>query len=382
MGASSEMTLRSQDVALTTVDPDQTLKASKALLAFIKKQKETSDKKDLLEDESGSETPIWLTLTTKRFISDTQRLKPHKIAVPHKLANNPEMTICLISASPQRHYKNLVASSEFPEEWRKRITRVIDLTKLSAKYKQFENQRKLFSEHDVFLGDARIISRLPKVLGKTFYKNTAKRPIPVDLESKAKVDGKRVKPAKGGEAVNSCTPAELAAEVEKAVGAALVNLSPSTNTAVRVANASFTAEQIAENAAAVANALVAKLVPQSWKNVRSIYLKGPNTAALPVWLTDELWLEEKDIVADDSEEAKRLLPSQKANVGKKRKSLDGATEEEEGEAAEPVAKKAKKGKKAVAAKAEATEDKLDKEISERKAKLKKQKAAAKKAVDV
>ena len=96
MGASSEMTLRSQDAALTTVDPDQTLKASKALLAFIKKQKETSDKKDLLEDESGSETPIWLTLTTKRFISDTQRLKPHKIAVPHKLANDPEMTICLI----------------------------------------------------------------------------------------------------------------------------------------------------------------------------------------------------------------------------------------------------------------------------------------------
>ena len=96
MGASSEMTLRSQDAALTTVDPDQTLKASKALLAFIKKQKETSDKKDLLEDETGSETPIWLTLTTKRFISDTQRLKPHKIAVPHKLATDPDMTICLI----------------------------------------------------------------------------------------------------------------------------------------------------------------------------------------------------------------------------------------------------------------------------------------------
>lgn len=211
---------------------------------------------------------------------------------------------------------------------------------------------------------------------------------------------------------NSCTPAEMAAEVEKAVGAALVNLSPSTNTAVRVANASFTAEQVAENAAAVANALVAKLVPQSWKNVRSIYLKGPDTAvsfsvvsplppcravpcflfatrktdpvdyqALPVWLTEELSLEEKDVVGDDSEEARRLLTSQKANVGKKRKSLNGAAEEEE-EAAEPVAKKAKKGKKAAAAKTEAVEDKLEKEISERKAKLKKQKAAAKKAVDV
>lgn len=47
-----------------------------------------------------------------------------------------------------------------------------------------------------------------------------------------------------------------------------------------------------------------------------------------------------------------------------------------------MAKKAKKGKKAAAAKTEVVEDKLEKEISERKAKLKKQKAAAKKAVDV
>lgn len=47
-----------------------------------------------------------------------------------------------------------------------------------------------------------------------------------------------------------------------------------------------------------------------------------------------------------------------------------------------MTKKAKKGKKAAATKAEVGEDKLEKEIAERKAKLKKQKAAAKKAVDV
>jgi ribosome biogenesis protein UTP30 len=106
-----------------------------------------------------------------------------------------------------------------------------------------------------------------------------------------------------------------------------------------------------------------------------MYLKGSETVALPLYMADELWLDgEKDIVTNEAEEAKALI-SEKANIGKKRKSLDGPVEE-----ATPATKKAKKGKsKAVP---ESDDAKLDKEIAERKAKLKKQKAAAKKAVDV
>lgn len=276
---------------------------------------------------------------------------------------------------------SLVASEEFPEEWRKRITRVIDVGKLQAKFKQYEEQRKLYAEHDVFLGDARIINRLPKVLGKTFYKTTAKRPIPVNLESrnKPKVDGKKVKKAKGDNTVNACTPAELAAEVEKAVGAALVHLTPSTNTAVRIGYAGWKAEEIAANARAVADVLVEKYVPQKDKNVRSFYLKGPETVALPIYLADELWVDgEKDILANGSEEAKALAKTEKANIGKKRKSLDGPAEEE----AAPAPKKAKKTAAKGKLLPEKDDGKLDKEIADRKTKLKKQKAAAKKAVDV
>ncbi|KAK7957154.1 electron transfer flavoprotein alpha-subunit [Apiospora aurea] len=376
MAPAKDMVLRSDSQVVAPVSPEQTLKASKALLVHMKKATKdkaaSATKKNLLEDDesAANETPIWMTVTTKRHITDNNRLKPHKITVPHKLATDPELSICLISASPQRAYKNLVASEEFPEEWRKRIDRIIDLTKLTAKYKRYEEQRKLFAEHDIFLGDSRIINRLPKALGKVFYKSTAKRPIPVDLQSR---DEKKSKKVKGDVSVNTCTAAEMAAEIEKSVGAVQVHLSPSTNTAVRIGYASWTAEQIAANAEAVANELVKKLIPQQWKNVKSIYIKGPESAALPIWLTDELWLEEKDVVADDSEEAKALMAPEKANVGKKRKSLDGAAEP-----AEP--KKAKKGKLSV--KAETAGDDLDKEIAERKSKLKKQKAAAKKAVDV
>ncbi|EGR44846.1 uncharacterized protein TRIREDRAFT_52248, partial [Trichoderma reesei QM6a] len=371
--------------AAVTIDHAQTLKASKALLAHIKKaakeKAEASSKRNLLEDDDGdSEKTIWLTLTTKRHISDKSRLQPGKIPLPHSLNASPETTVCLITADPQRAYKNIVASDEFPAELRKKVTRVIDVTKLKAKYSQYEAQRKLFSEHDVFLGDDRIINRLPKILGKTFYKTTLKRPVPVVLKPKArKVDGKRAKPQKKEGEVNAGSPAEIAKEIEKALGSALVSLSPSTNTAVRVGFSDWTAEQLAANVEAVAGTIVDKWVPQQWRNVKGIYIKGPETAALPIWLTDELWLDGKDVIADAEGEARALKAAEKANIGKKRKTVDG---EEQAEA--PAAKKAKKATKedkASAAKAESNDDKLDKQISDRKLRLRKAKATAQKAAE-
>ncbi|KHN98427.1 electron transfer flavoprotein alpha-subunit [Metarhizium album ARSEF 1941] len=360
----------------------QTLKASKALLAHIKKAaKETSDKatkRNLYQDDDDDDgdTPVWLTLTTKRHIADKARLQPGKIPVPHSLNTDENSTICAITADPQRAYKNIIGSDEFPAELSKRITRVIDFGKLKAKYGQYEAQRKLFSEHDIFLADDRIINRLPKVLGKTFYKTTAKRPIPVVFSAKRpKVDGKRAKRQKTNKDdkshINAGTAAEIAKEIQKALGSALVSLSPTTNTAVRIGYANWTPEQIADNVDAVVTGLVGKWVPQKWRNVRSIYIKGPDTAALPIWLTDELWVDDKDVVADQEAEA---TGAEKANVGKKRKSLDAGAEPE---SAAPK----KRAKKQDRLNAESNDDKLDKQITERKARLKKQKAAAKKAMD-
>jgi ribosome biogenesis protein UTP30 len=101
--------------------------------------------------------------------------------------------------------------------------------------------------------------------------------------------------------------------------------------------------------------------------------------ALPIYLTDELWVDkEKDIVGD--EEAKAL--KEKANVGKKRKSLEGAAETEEAETISKKSRKVKSAKVAKVAKApESNDTNLDAEIAERKAALKKQKKAAKKAVE-
>ncbi|KAI1421640.1 electron transfer flavoprotein alpha-subunit [Xylaria sp. FL1777] len=400
--ASSQVTLRS-DSAASLLEPEKTLRASKALVSHLKSEAEkkaaNASKKELLadDDDAGSlgETPVFVTFTTKRHLTESRNLKPTKIATPFPIETDPEKGICLIVADPQRHYKNLVADPEFPADLRKNVSRIIDFGKLKKKYSSYEKQRALYAEHDIFLGDTRIINRLPGLLGKTFYKSQKKRPIPIEIQAHIpkvrnqmgtcqfeyrlinpyeQSAGKRVKPAKGE--VNSCTAVQLAGEINRAVAAALVNLSPSTNHAVKIGYASWKAEELAANADKVVSIMVNKLVPGGRKNVRSIYLKGPETVALPIYLTDELWVDkEKDVVGDDSEAAKALLAGEKANIGKKRKSLEGATGE-----TEPAPKKSKKAKPAKVL--ESNDDKLDKEIADRKAALKKQKKAAKKALNV
>lgn len=362
----------------------QALKASKALLAHIKKTAKenaaSATKKNILDvadDEksvSVAETPIWLTVTTKRHIHDTKKLQPGKIVLPHPLNDDPESTICLLVPEPQRHYKNVVASEEFPEALRKRITRVIDLKHLTAKFKQYEAQRKLFAEHDIFLGDDRIINRLPKALGKTFYKSTTKRPIPVVFQTrKPRENGKSVKRTKKDPEEISCRPpSEVAAEIQKAIGAALVHLTPSTNTAVKVGFASMEPRALSDNIVKAADEMANKYVPKKKNGIKSIFVKGPETVALPIWQDDELWLDgEADVIANGSELAKSIeAKKEQANVGKKRKSTEAAEEEE------PKAKKAKND-----ALPASNDDKLNKQIAERKSKLRSAKNKAKTAMD-
>lgn len=188
-------------------------------------------------------------------------------------------------------------------------------------------------------------------------------------------NGKRKKPTKTDDNIKIMVaqPAQVAREIERTLSAAQVYLSPSATTSVRVGLASFTPQQLAENIEAVVNGLVEKFVTKKWRNVRAVHVKGPNTMALPVWLADELWVDEGDVLGD--EEAAKAIEAGKQK-GKKRKGR-GETEAEavaEVEGAAVVERKAKKLKRV-------DDADLSKEMALRREKLRAQKAEARESVD-
>ncbi|KAL3469963.1 hypothetical protein BJX99DRAFT_251577 [Aspergillus californicus] len=374
MGSSTALTTKVTSGTPYQLDKKQVSKASSALIQHIKsKQTEkeaTATKKTLIGDNDNSDdedTPlhneaVWLVLTTKKHVVDKTRLKPGKITLPHSLNASPSLSICLITADPQRSVKNIVTDPSFPEHLSSRIDKVIGFSKLKDRYKSFETRRQLLSEHDVFLADDRIVMRLVKTLGKIFYKST-KRPIPVQIAQIDKVDGKRVKKdpkQKKSEDEKSAfaTPAIVAKEIEKALTSAPVHLAPATTAAVRVGSSSFTAEQLAANVDAVVNGLTEKYVSKGWRNIKALHVKGANTMAMPIWLASELWVEDTDVVeAVDGEDAD--------GKNKKRKQI----EDSEPKVIEGGNKKSRKQK--------APEDEEEaSSLAARKVKLEKQKAQA------
>ena len=147
---------------------------------------------------------------------------------------------------------------------------------------------------------------LPKFLGKTFYKGT-KKPVPVNLEPYRQTDasGRRVtqRPS-DSKSKPLAPPSQVAKQIENALGCALVHLSPAVTTSIRIGFSSFTPQQIAENVEAVMDGMTDKFIPKGWRNIRAVHVKGPNTMALPIWLAEELWVEEGDVL--EEEEAKEM----------------------------------------------------------------------------
>lgn len=300
---------------------------------------------------------------------DKKRLKPGKIPIPHSINTSPALSICLITADPQRAVKDVVADPSFPASLRSRINKIIGYSKLKARYQSFESRRQLLAEHDVFLADDRIIMRLVSALGKVFYKSS-KRPIPIRIAAIEKVDGKRVKkdpkqkPPKDEKYAAVASPQIVAKEIERTLNCAPVQLAPATTAAIRVGAANFTPQQLAENIDAVVKGLTDKFITKGWRNIKAIHIKGPNTMAMPIWLASELWVEEDDVLEDGAGEEKKAIEGGKNE--KKRK----LTADEDKKLLE-ANKKTKKSKTT----AEDDDDEAS-SIAARKEKLQKQKAKA------
>jgi len=293
-----------------------------------------------------------------------------------------------MTPEPQRPFKDIIAHPSFPSSLSQLITKVISIEKLEKKYYSFESKRQLRDSYDIFLADDRIITYLAKILGKTFYKTTPKRPIPVRLEAEKPREKKNAalpstkfrKESSNPKSI--ATPLQAAKEIERTLSTAQIHLSPSTTTAVKIGYASFTAEQVAANVEAVMAGLTDKLI--AWRNIRAVHVKGPNTMALPIWLAEELWTDEGMILEDQQVEKAKLLEAQKGK--KKRKALEAPMEE----AIEaPVQEKKRKDIDGIKRDGESrskkakklADDDLSQEMKERRDKLRQQKKEAREKLE-
>ncbi|KAF2427777.1 ribosomal protein L1 [Tothia fuscella] len=384
------------------LDPDQTLRAAVALAKAIEKsQKEIEDKKvNLLAEESESveEVPLWLVLTAKKHLNDNSKLKPVKIPVPNSLWTSATTRICLITADPpetnRKVYKDLVKHRLFPEDLKPRISKVVAVSKLKTKYKSFESKRQLVAEYDIFLADDRIINLLPQILGKTFYRQTAKRPVPVSLIGKSKDHGKNRKEAqelgakrnKDGPSQLIGQPFDVGPDIQKALDSTTVHLGPSVTVQIKVAWAGWPAEMVAENVTAVVEGMVAKHVSKGWRGVKSLHIKSPESVALPIWLASELWDDDEAVLNQEAPYADDNFNKPKKERGegdspnhKKRKSMD-ITEEDPTHLKKKIKKEAKAAEAATLRTKESTLRKADLADQKKEARKMAKKKVAKKDI--
>ncbi|KAJ8608196.1 hypothetical protein MRB53_039794 [Persea americana] len=109
---------------------------------------------------------------------------------------------------------------------------------------------------------------------------------------------------------------------------------------IKVGLAHQSAEQIAENIAAVADRVIDQFVPDKWQGMRSIHIKTPESVALPVWLTEEVFDPETDKIAAEKENQKTIEEAPKDKKRKAKSTTAEATGNTD-EAAAPVTKKSK-----------------------------------------
>ena len=159
--------------------------------------------------------------------------------IPHPLYQFEGAEVCLFvkdhEGEGQREAKRIVAAAAGCG-----VTKVIGVSKLRAKYKQFEARRRLCAAFDLFLADDRILPMLPKLLGSKFFKKK-KQPIPVDLSG-----------------------AEWGARLRRATAATYFVRGGGTTLGVRVGRTDQSEEQVSANLLAAVRGVAAAL-PKKWE---------------------------------------------------------------------------------------------------------------------
>jgi ribosome biogenesis protein UTP30 len=179
------------------------------------------------------------------------------VYIPHPLLDLETAELCLIVKDHQGE-GHKEAKQRVGEMAKCGVAKVLGISKLKANYKAHEQKRKLCDSYDMFLADDRVLPILPKLLGKNFFKKK-KQPVAVDLTKK-----------------------DWVAQVRRAVGATYFNVGGGTCVNVKVGKSTMEIDEIVENTVVAIEGAVNK-IPRKWGNIQSIYVKTPDSVALPIF---------------------------------------------------------------------------------------------------
>jgi ribosome biogenesis protein UTP30 len=85
----------------------------------------------------------------------------------------------------------------------------------------------------------------------------------------------------------------------------------------------MTPEQVVDNVAKVMDGMTAKTIPGGWRNVKSLYIKSPTSASLPIYMATGLYSDE-DVLKPEEEQQRLLAVADKAAERKEKKQAKNA----------------------------------------------------------
>lgn len=226
-------------------------RAVKALCQIVAKK--TANTNPLFE--ANTET-VQLQFTLSK-VPDKRKTKPFIIELPHPMYNE-KSEICFISKDPQKKYKDLlIRENPLPG-----LTKVIGVDKLRRNYKEFGDKAALADSFDLFLCDSAVAEMMPKLLGKMFYKNKRKLPVPVRFRMQ-----------------------DPHTNIKKAMNGTPLRIPQGPCLAIKIGRCSMDPQELEENAAVV----IAKVVKHIADNpIMSICLQATDSPALPIWKRERL----------------------------------------------------------------------------------------------
>lgn len=158
---------------------DTTIEKAVAALSKWNQEKQASGKKDLFEDDD-SDIPLFLQVTSNKYLSTSKVLKPRMLEVPHPIHDLEDARVCIFVKDNLFDEESLARIEILKENKLKNLAQIVTVKDLKSKYHAYEARRKLLSEYDIFLTDASIANMIPKLLGKIFF-GSSKLPLTITI---------------------------------------------------------------------------------------------------------------------------------------------------------------------------------------------------------